>query len=296
MRKIIRKLLENESRLLEFGMSNATLRRYMPKNYLLKNKKTVDDRLKKSLRIKSEKINQLYLEVVTDLKNLQWQDIEFYVENQKGVNFFFLLLPKELKNKIKKINDYYITLEENNYLNFLISKEKIKKLHMDYVRFISSDYIYMYVDEPRNRTHFPKGLPKSFLGYGLAEKMYRKMIYLLGFIQSDDIAKPAVQNFLINLKGRSDLNVIAYLNSIILIDESLSLDTKIEILSESIYETYRLGSKRKKISLETGDILLDSKLKKQIGVDRINRIIDDIYYNMSNLTHEPFEHINTPRY
>lgn len=286
MGKSIGKILKEHVKLLEFGMRSSTVKKNMPKQYLFKGKEEKTDDLKKYLRTLSSKVNKLYVDIVSDLKSIEWYDIKLYPHNE----FFYIVLPKKIKNKIDKLSNYYLELESYDYLNLLQPKEKIVQLNNDYIDFIQDDYIYSYIDEPRNRTHFPKGLPKSLLGFNLGIKIYQKMLDYLGFIQSEPNATKEVQNIFRKLTQYKDLNVVLYRNRILLIKDSLSPEIKLDILHESLYETYKELNWHRRLKLGE-DILIDTKLKRQLGTNRIVNLLNTVFDDSKYFEYEPFSNI-----
>jgi hypothetical protein len=285
MKFLIKKILNEKSDLMEFGMKPGTVKKNMPKQYLFKAKNTDDD-FKKSLRTTSIKVNDLYKEIDSDLKNIQPDDIILTYEN----GFYFIELPYEIKNKINDLSYYYSNLEYYDYLNFISPKEKISQLYTDNEEFIKEDFIYVYVDEFRNRTHFPKGLPKSLLGYGLGVKIYTKLLNTLGFIQSEPNATKEVQAVYRKMVQSKDVNVIFYRDLVLLIDINLPKEEKIKIFTESIYEKYIKNSWRRRL-IPNRDFILDSKLKREIGDSRIYRIVEELFYESREYPHIPFSNL-----
>ena len=154
MRDIIKKVLKEESEVKEMGLNLNKVRYSQPSNYLIKSliKKEKGDELKNELKKMTQKCNDLYSKINTDLKDIKWEDIEF---SEKG-KFLYVMLPKRITNKMKDLTELYEELNDNYYTVGLNPINKISQMAADYKEFIVTIWIYMYTDQPRNRTHFPK--------------------------------------------------------------------------------------------------------------------------------------------
>ena len=86
-----------------------------------------------------------------------------------------------------------------------------------------------------------------------------------------------------------------YKEATILIDRQIDRYYKIRILEESIYEKYLQNNTSRKLILDR-TIILDSSLKKEIGVNRIQKMIDDIYYYAKENTRTPFADLDSDFY
>jgi hypothetical protein len=159
----------------------------------------------------------------------------------------------------------------------------------DYNKFIYRAYIYLYLDYPRNRTHFPQGLPKSLLGYNLGVKIYRKILSKAKFIQSERNASKDAQEMYRKLMQMTDVNVVAYPDSVLLIEDGLPKDEVIDILTESIYLYYQMYPSRKLILNKT--ILLSTKLLKLIGESNFLNMLYELFYYSKKADRDAFENL-----
>lgn len=285
MRGLIKKILKEETEVKEMGLDINKLRGSQPSNYLIKSLK--DKEKKEGLTLELKKItkrcNKLFAEIDDDIRNLKWQDIELIEVNQ----FFWLVLPDIINEKIKELVLSYNELKENRYLNFLLPKNKIENLVDDYVT-EKLDNVALYIDEPRNRTHFPDGLPKSLLGYNLGYKIYRKLLDIIEFMMSEDNASKEVQEIYRKLLKSPDINAVVYSNSVLLIKDGLPKQKVIDIVTESIYERYLKNPKSRKLVLNRS-IIVNDKLVRIIGESRLLKMMYDLYYEAKKEVRLPFE-------
>ena len=286
MRDLIFKFLREEAEMAEMGIKVSRLKSLQPKQYLVKTTKKEQKAAEEKKRLKTitDKVNQLFAQISDDLKNLNWEDISLF---QKGM-FYHVILPSKIKTKMRRLADFYGELVENDYTNLVSPKEKIEQFYDDYFDFLEDDFIYTYVDAPRNRTHFPKGLPKTLLGYNIGIKIYKQMLNTLGFIQSEPNATKEVQAIYRKLIESPDVNCVIYKDLVLLIKKSLTKDEKIKIVGESIFERYQNRPTSRKLVINQS-IVLDSNLMKEIGEKRLQSMIDDIYYYSKENFRVPFE-------
>jgi hypothetical protein len=288
MRDLIKKILKEESEVKEMGVSIGKLRASQPKNYLVKSliDKEKNDQPKVELKKIVQKCNQLFSQINDELKDIKWNDLKL-VEHNK---FFYVELPSRVKNKIVKLVSLYNELDENNYLIGLTHVNKIENFYYDYDEFYSNDHIYLYIDEPRNRTHFPEGLPKSLLGYNLGVKIYRNLLNKLGFMQSEENATKAVQEVYRKLMQMPDVNTVIYKNSILLIEDGLPKNKVIDIVSDSIYEYYMNMVNPRKLILNRS-IIVNTKLLRIIGETRLLNMMYELFYSAKKQEKTPFENL-----
>jgi len=288
MKDLIRKVLIEEAEMSEMGISLGKIKASQPKNYLVKALASKEKKAQSRNELKkmSEKANQLYSEIDNDLKNIDWQEITFEEQNE----FFYFVLPLGIKRKMEKLCSIYYELINNDYTSSLISEEKIDKMCNDYETIISPDHIYLYIDAPRNRTHFPQGLPASLLGYNLGFKIYRKLLNILGFMISEENATAEVQGIYRKLIQLPDINCVIYKDSVLVMEDDLPKDKVIEIVSESIYERYFDAKSQKKLILNRS-ILVNSKLLRLIGETRLLNMMDELFYLAKDGGKIPFETI-----
>ena len=289
MRDLIFKLLREEAEMAEMGIKVSRLKSLQPKQYLVKTTKKEQKAAEEKKRLKTitEKVNELYSQITDDLKNLNWEDISLF---QKGM-FYHVILPSKIKTKMRRLADFYGELVENDYTNLISPKEKIEQFYDDYFDFLEDDFIYTYVDAPRNRTHFPKGLPKTLLGYNIGIKIYKQMLNTLGFIQSEPNATKEVQAIYRKLIESPDVNCVIYKDLVLLMKKSLTKDEKIKIVGESIFERYQTRPTSKRLVINQS-IVLDSNLMREIGEKRLQGMIDDIYYYSKENFRVPFENMD----
>ena len=287
MKDLIKKILKEEAEVKEMGISMNKLRAAQPKNYLVKSlearEKTAD--LKKHLKKITKKCNTLYFDITQSLKKIKWEDI--ILDEHEG--FFYFMLPSKIIDKMYQLCEYYNELDVNNSLSGLDSVEKIRQMCSDYDKFIYTPHIYLYLDYPRNRTHFPKGLPKSLLGYNLGVKIYRKILNMTKFMQSHNNASPDAQELYRKLMDMTDINAVVYTDSVLLIEDGVPKQDVIEILTESIYEYYQRKPSRKLILNRT--VIVSSKLIKLIGENNFLYMLYDLFYYAKKADREAFENI-----
>jgi hypothetical protein len=288
MRDIIKKILKEESEVKEMGLNLNKVRYSQPSNYLIKSliKKEKGEELKNELKKMTQKCNDLYSKINTDLKNIKWEDIEF---SEKG-KFLYVMLPKRITNKMKDLTELYEELNDNYYTVGLNPINKISQMAADYKEFIVTIWIYMYTDQPRNRTHFPKGLPKSLLGYNIGVKIYRSLLNKLGFIQSEKDATSDVQEVYRKLLQMPDVNAVIYNDSVLLIEDGLPKEKVIDIVTDSIYERYLTGSNKRKLVLNR-NIIVNTKLLRIIGETKLLNLMYELFYTAKKEYREPFETI-----
>jgi hypothetical protein len=288
MRDIIKKVLKEESEVKEMGLNLNKVRYSQPSNYLIKSliKKEKGEELKNELKKMTQKCNDLYSKINTDLKNIKWEDIEF---SEKG-KFLYVMLPKRITNKMKDLTELYEELNNNYYTVGLNPVNKISQMAADYKEFIVTIWIYMYTDQPRNRTHFPKGLPKSLLGYNIGVKIYRSLLNKLGFIQSEKDATSDVQEVYRKLLQMPDVNAVIYNDSVLLIEDGLPKEKVIDIVTDSIYERYLTGSNKRKLVLNR-NIIVNTKLLRIIGETKLLNLMYELFYTAKKEYREPFETI-----
>lgn len=286
MRDLIKKIIREETEIKEMGINLRKLQASQPKNYLVKSLKDKEEGqwLRAALKEMSEECNELYSQIDESLKNISWEEIELHEQGK----FFYIVLPSEIRKKMLELTETYEELAENNYTNGLVPLNKIKQMAEDYREFIEPIWIYMYIDQPRNRTHFPKGLPKSLLGYNLGVKIYRKLLNVLGFMQSEQNASKDVQEVYRKLLQMREINAVVYKDSVLLLEDGLSKDEVIDIVTDSIYERYLTKASKKKLVLNRS-IIVSSKLLKLIGETRLLNMMYELFYTAKKEKRIPFE-------
>jgi hypothetical protein len=286
MRDLIKKIIREETEIKEMGINLRKLQASQPKNYLVKSLKDKEEGqwLRAALKEMSEECNELYSQIDESLKNISWEEIELHEQGK----FFYIVLPSEIRKKMLELTETYEELAENNYTNGLVPLNKIKQMAEDYREFIEPIWIWMYIDQPRNRTHFPKGLPKSLLGYNLGVKIYRKLLNFLGFMQSEENASKDVQEVYRKLLQMREINAVVYKDSVLLLEDGLSKDEVIDIVTDSIYERYLTKASKKKLVLNRS-IIVSSKLLRMIGETRLLNMMYELFYSAKKEKRVPFE-------
>jgi hypothetical protein len=286
MRDLIKKIIREETEIKEMGINLRKLQASQPKNYLVKSLKDKEEGqwLRAALKEMSEECNELYSQIDESLKNISWEEIELHEQGK----FFYIVLPSEIRTKMLELTELYEELAENNYTNGLVPLNKIKQMAEDYREFIQPIWVWMYIDQPRNRTHFPKGLPKSLLGYNLGVKIYRKLLNVLGFMQSEENASKDVQEVYRKLLQMREINAVVYKDSVLLLEDGLSKDEVIDIVGESIYERYLTKASKKKLVLNRS-IIVSSKLLRMIGETRLLNMMYELFYSAKKEKRVPFE-------
>jgi len=286
MRDLIKKIIREETEIKEMGINLRKLQASQPKNYLVKSLKDKEEGqwLRAALKEMSEECNELYSQIDESLKNISWEEIELHEQGK----FFYIVLPSEIRKKMLELTETYEELAENNYTNGLVPLNKIKQMAEDYREFIEPIWIWMYIDQPRNRTHFPKGLPKSLLGYNLGVKIYRKLLNFLGFMQSEENASKDVQEVYRKLLQMPSINAVVYKDSVLLLEDGLSKDEVIDIVTDSIYERYLTKASKKKLVLNRS-IIVSSKLLRMIGETRLLNMMYELFYSAKKEKRVPFE-------
>lgn len=288
MEDLIKKFLRENSEVKEMGVSMRKVRASQPQNYLVKSliNKEKGEESRSQLKKMTQQCNNLYSKIDDELKNLRWEDIEYHELGK----FFYVILPKKITKKMKDLTELYEELNENNYTVGLNPVNKINQMAADYREFIETVWIYMYTDQPRNRTHFPKGLPKSLLGYNIGVKIYRGLLHKLGFIQSENDATNEVQEVFRRLLEMPDVNAVVYKDSVLLIEDGLPKSKVMDIVTDSIYERYLTKSNTRKLILNRS-IIVSSKLLKLIGETKLLNMMYDLFYSAKKEEREPFEKI-----
>ena len=92
MKDLIKKILKEETEVKEMGISMRKVRASQPKNYLVKSliDKEKSEESRSELKKMVKKCNNLYSEIDNELRNLKWEDINFYEPNK----FFYVMLEK----------------------------------------------------------------------------------------------------------------------------------------------------------------------------------------------------------
>lgn len=278
MNFLIKKILQEEVEMKEMGLKINKLKELQPSNYLVQSLKKT--RSAKSIEEKSKfyssEVNRLFVEFTERLKSLDWRELTLK-RNANG--HFYLFLPKYILDYVKLIVKYYDLIDFKFY--YLINDiEKIYELKDDFRKKIKNNEINMYIEDYRNRTHFPEGLPKSLLGYNLGYKMYRKLLDDLKFIQSEENASKEVQAIYRKLLEQTDINVILSKNSILLLRRDLTKDEKLKIVSEFIFQYYKSNSHNRPCKLQK-DIIFDGPLLRELNPNKMEELNRKIF-NFSN--------------
>lgn len=288
MDNLIKQLLREELEMKEMGLKINKLKELQPSNYLLQSLKQKESRRAKTIGEKSkyyaDEVNRMYVELDEKLKSLSWSELNLSRHPNKH---FYLKLPKDVIEYFKYISKYY-ELIDSEYYRLVNNVDKVYYLRQDYLRKIKPEDINMYIEEYRNRTHFPEGLPQSLLGYNLGYKMYRKLVDDLKFIQSEENATKEVQAIYRKLLEQTDLNVILNKHNILIMRRDLSKDEKLKIVSEFIYQFY-LYVPRNRPGVLQKDIILDGPLFRELNPNKLEKLNNDIFeYSRFNGDRKPF--------
>lgn len=283
---LIRKILREEAEMSEMGISIKKVKQFQPSNYLIQTLKNKEKEIlkKNKLKIKIEECDNLYEKLNQKLKNISWQEIQLY-EKEK---FIMVRFPTDIRSDIRLIAKMYDKINNLGQENLLKYKTKIETIYLDFSE-QEIDRIYFYLDEPKNRTHFPAGLPPSLLGYNLGYKLYRKLLNYLGFIQSAQNATEEIHNIYLKLSQLPDVDSIFYKEMVLLIEKDLDVETTREIVRNSILQYYIENYRYDKKLRLSRDILLSSNLMSKIGHSNFNRMIDDEIKNVLNPNKIPFK-------
>lgn len=284
MRGLIKKILQTESEMIEMGMKIGKLKVIQPQNYLVKSLKSKE----KSQKVKEKdlvlKLNNLYQEIFEDLKNLNWYELRFELQN----GHYYLILPSRIKTKIKKLSYLFDKVNGGPYNHLIEPRLKIEQMVIDYENEIRDELINMYTEDDRNRTHFPQGLPKSLLGFNLGFKMYRKLVNDLRFIQSAENASQDVQNIFRQLIEQPDLNCVISKTSVLVLRRNLSKEEKIKIVSEYIYELYHNFVFHKAMTVGR-DLVLDGPLLRELNENKVQKLSKELYDYSKKSSRTPFK-------
>lgn len=268
MGSVVKKILKEDSEVTEMGVKVSRLAKLQPKNYLVKRAKKAEKEVIK--KEKPLKYQNLFLEAIQEIQNLNWEDLKL---DEVSDSNYYVYLPKDINKKLKdaaKIptSNLNTNLLDKRFQSFLDTKE------------ISSKETYeinIYMEDDRNRTHFPDGLPNWMLGLGLGIKIYRKLLNFVGFIQSSESASEDVKKLYSLLVQSSDVNCALTKNRTLLIDYNIDSKKKMSILGEFVLEHYEDRVFRKKITLNK-DIVIDSTLASQVGRTKLQKFFDELYF------------------
>jgi hypothetical protein len=292
---IIKNILREESEVKEMGIKINKLVSRQPGNYLVKSMKAKEKNKKESEKIQLkqmrfdslvESLSEMYNNIRESIKNLDWRELKLYQYNRH----YYVIFPRKIMSMCTAFNKLYDKIQDIYHYksHFLKTFRFSNELESMYVAIngYMSDYsnlpkgvsgIELYLDSGTlNRTHFPGGLPYSFLGLNLGVKVYRKMLDDKGFIQSGSDASESAQNMWRQLIQSSDLSCAITKYGVIVFDKNLSKEEKIKYLAEFVLDKY--GDERRRRSFDVDkDIFFDSALTSQIGRNNIQKMLDDIF-------------------
>lgn len=289
MVSLIKKILKEESEVKEMGIKLDKLVSKQPQNYLVQSLKRKEKELKqreKENRIERQydelksQLENLYKEIRETIKGIHWSELYLYLYSN---GHYYVKLPKKIVTISKvyvklfsKLDDMY--RKHNDNLSYFDVDRKYSKMNRDLLdSVIESHDINLYLDSDiKNRTHFPEGLPQSFLGLNLGYKIYRNMIGKLGFIQSGSDASESAQKIYRQLIQDPDLNCVITKYGVIVFDKSLSKEEKLKNLGEFIFDKHT-GEIRKTPFVLDKDIFFDSSLSSQIGRSKIDPMLRNIF-------------------
>lgn len=266
MDNLIRKIIREESEMKEMGVKVSRLAKLQPKNYLVKRTKQAEKASKS--KGKFLPYQELFLEAISEIQNVRWEDLVFKPRSSDK-NHYDVYFPKDIEKKLKdsfKLNKKYVEYTD---------REMDKRFHI-FIQSVDDKHgINIYMEENRNRTHFPDGVPDWMLGLGVGIKVYRKLLSIVGFIQSSEGASSDVQKLYSNLIQRPDVNCALTRERSLIIDANLDKERKMKILGEFILEQYEDKILKGKVTLNK-QIVLDGSLSNQMGRDKLQKFIDQI--------------------
>jgi hypothetical protein len=212
---------------------------------------------------------------------------------QPKMPVFYVKLPKYINDEFKKLKKIKFRLDTLiNQLGVNIDSDSLEpsKILNHWEMLFVKEGVYLYLD-PGNRTHFPIGLPKSFQGYNLGYKIYRRLLNTLTYMQSSFNATYEVQNIYRALLKENDVNCVIIENSVLLLKKEMSINKKINVIYDFIYNSY-LSLRKKEPYMVNKDVILDSDLLKSIGQRNIKDIFQksfdeyrDYYKNIPKRTY-----------
>lgn len=267
MKNLIRKALKED-----MGLRIDRLQSLQPKNYLIQSLKNKEEVTKINQIVKDviSEYEFLYETIKEDLTYLNYNDISF----QKSEGFLYVILPKYLNDKFKKLKKVKNKITDLSYKhqNLKIDVDSLEPSEIlnEWDYYFIENGIYLYLD-PGNRTHFPKGLPKQFKGYNLGYKIYRKLLDKLSYMQSSHDASFEVQNIYRNLLKETDVNCVVVENSVLLIKKDIPINKKIKLISDFIRNQY-MDTNRTKPYVINKDVVVDSDLLKTVGLYKLKEI------------------------
>lgn len=291
MKSLIKKILKEgtDDRTSFMGMRFDRLKSLQPTNYLVKSLKDKEQALKTkemgvwATQMVDEVINEydtVYENIKELLTYLDYNDISFKKVMQPKMPVFYVKLPKYINDEFKKLkkiksrlDDLITQLESDVDSDSLEPSNMLREWEELFAPGYRGQGVYLYLD-PGNRTHFPIGLPKSFQGYNLGYKIYRRLLNTLTYMQSSANATREVQNIYRALLKESDVNCVIIENSVLLLKKELSINKKMNVIYDFIYNSY-LSLRKKEPYTINKDVILDSDLSKAIG----QRNIKDIFQN-----------------
>ena len=287
MKSLIKKILKEstDDRTSFMGMRLDRLKSLQPTNYLVKSLKDKEEALKtremglKSTEIVNEVIGEyeaIYESIKELLTYLDYNDISFKKIMQPKMPVFYVKLPKYINDQFRKLKKVKAKLDSLiTELGVDIDSDSLKpsSILRDWEELFVKEGVYLYLD-PGNRTHFPIGLPKSFQGFNLGYKIYRRLLNTLNYMQSSANATREVQNIYRALLKESDVNCVIIENSVLLLKKEMPINRKMNVIYDFIYNSY-LSLRKKEPYTINKDVILDSDLSKSIG----QRNIKDIFQN-----------------
>lgn len=265
MDNLIRKIVREESEMKEMGVKVSRLAKLQPKNYLVQRTKQAEKASKS--KGKFLPYQNIFLEAISEIQNIRWEDLIFKPRSGDG-NHYDVYFPKDIEKKLK--DAYKITKKYVDYTD-----HEMDKRFYEFINNLPNHKINIYMEENRNRTHFPDGVPNWMLGLGVGIKVYRKLLSIVGFFQSSEGASSDVQKLYSNLIQRPDVNCALTRERSLIIDANLDKEKKLKILGEFILEQYEDKILKGKATLNK-QIVIDSTLANQMGRDKLQKFIDQI--------------------
>ena len=214
---------------------------------------------KEKIKEKKEYLISILNKFKKELVNLPYQSIKF---NRKGVDYYVVLPPKLEEYKRIIISNYNFLEDLSAYPTY---SHEDKHNWSFYIMIEKFNY---------NRTHFENPLPLYLKGIGFGYKIYRKLADELGFISSDSSTSSQARLVWTKLISDDNLNTIILSDNVLVINKSLSIIKKKEIVGDFLKVMYEaLGYN--KLTLNK-NLIIDNDLLKELGGVNLQKQLKDI--------------------
>jgi len=152
MDQLIRFILKEESEMKEMGVKVSRLAKLQPKNYLVQRTKQAEKASKS--KGKFLPYQEIFLQAISEIQNVRWEDLIFK-QRSTDENHYDVYFPKDIEKKLK--DAYKITKKYVDY-----TEREMDKRFYDFINNrVPNHEINIYMEENRNRTHFPDGVPSG---------------------------------------------------------------------------------------------------------------------------------------